>query len=144
MTTAPDWFADGQLSLARQRMEQAYAVLARLQDEIPPGLAADRLQAAHEEAYSAERVLCERFMELLEGMSLHDRVIDYFRYIVPAGKFRAVRHIEEDLRLPYKTLGNLLNQMSAGEDSELVTAPGPYTGKLEAHRPVYKCYALRA
>ncbi|MEY9946215.1 hypothetical protein [Kitasatospora sp. GAS1066B] len=61
----PTWYHDGQLSLARQRMAQAHAILTRVEDEIPIGApATDRLQQARAEAWAAERVFAERFMEL--------------------------------------------------------------------------------
>lgn len=77
-------------------------------------------------------------------MDNREKVLSYFEERVRAGEYRAVRHIEENLELPYKSLSNLLNQMSTGDDSPLVTAPGPYTGEGEPHRPLYKCYARRA
>lgn len=62
---APTWYHDGQLSLDRQRMKQAHAVVTRVEDEIPPGgSATDRLQSARADAYLAERLFAERFMEL--------------------------------------------------------------------------------
>lgn len=70
MTNAPTWYMDGQLGFARQRMAQAHAVLQRVQDEIPPGYVQpgtpedSRLQAARRQAWEAEHVFAERFMEL--------------------------------------------------------------------------------
>jgi hypothetical protein len=70
MTETPLWFFDGQLSMDRQRMAQAHAVVTRIQDEMPPGYIepgpmADRLHAARHQAYLAERQFAERFTELM-------------------------------------------------------------------------------
>jgi hypothetical protein len=72
-----------------------------------------------------------------------DMVLDYFAKL-PAGELRAVRHVEEDLQLPNNTLSNLLNLLATGENSPLVTKPGPYTGDGESRQALYKCYARRA
>lgn len=42
------------------------------------------------------------------------------------------------------TLSGVLNLLAAGDDSPLVTKPGPYTGEGEANQGLYKCYARRA
>ncbi|QLE71122.1 hypothetical protein FGW37_05455 [Streptomyces rectiverticillatus] len=73
---APTWYMDGQLSLDRRRVREAYAIVARVEDEIPPGdPATDKLQDARAEAFVAERLFAERFMELAntDGRGVGDR-----------------------------------------------------------------------
>lgn len=68
MEQPPTWYHDGQLSLDRQRMKQAHAVVTRVEDEIPIGEpATPRLLAARAEAWQAECLFAERFMALLES-----------------------------------------------------------------------------
>lgn len=75
-------------------------------------------------------------------MTYRDTVLAYFAE-QPVGELRAVRHIEEDLDLPHKTLSSVLNRLATGDNSPLVTELGPYTGEGEPRKALYKCYARR-
>jgi hypothetical protein len=64
-------------------------------------------------------------------VTYREMVLSYFDEEVPEGEWRAVRHIEEDLKLKPKTLSGVLNRLTKGDNSPLVTKLGPYIGEGE-------------
>ncbi|AUG87179.1 hypothetical protein HOS58_gp47 [Streptomyces phage Attoomi] len=62
--TAPTWYHDGQLSLARGRMQDAHGTLRQVEGDAPPGPVTPEVTAAREAAYLAELAFVERFAEL--------------------------------------------------------------------------------
>jgi hypothetical protein len=62
---APSWYFDGSLSLTRNRMKQAHAILQRVTDESPIGFVqSEQLDTARAEAWAAELAFARQMVEI--------------------------------------------------------------------------------
>ena len=63
-TRYPDWFHDGQLIQSRRMLQEAYANLAKVEGDTPPGPVTAEVTHARMLAWEAEMHLATRINEL--------------------------------------------------------------------------------